>query len=175
MRLLLTGIPGTGKTTVIRDVVKRLKEVRCAGFFTEERRRGGQRTGFKIVTLDGAEGTLASAGEKEGPRVGKYTVHLEEFEKLVLPVLDPEATPADLYVVDEIGKMELLSEKFTRQLIDLLARPTSILATIAKKGRGLIEQIKKRDDVELIELTSANRDRLPEEIAERIAREIVRS
>ncbi len=149
--------------------------IKCAGFYTEERRRQGQRTGFKIITLDGAEGTLASAGEKKEPRVGKYTVHLEEFDKLVLPVLDPIKTPADLYVIDEIGKMELLSQKFTKQLMDLLTQRTHILATIAKKGDGLIEQIKERDDVELIELTGKNRDGLPEKLAQRILREIVGS
>ncbi len=175
MRLLLTGIPGIGKTTIIRDVVKRLEGLKCAGFFTEERRRGGQRIGFKITTLAGAEGTLASLGGKIGPRVGRYTVHVEEFERLILPLLDPKITPADLYVIDEIGKMELLSEKFTKRLIELLTLPTNILATIAKKGAGLAEEIKERSDVELIEVTRENRGQLPDRLARRILRGIGRS
>ncbi len=170
MRLLLTGVPGIGKTTIIRNVVERLKGLKCAGFYTEERRRQGQRIGFRIITLDGAEGTLASTGEKKGPKVGRYAVHVEEFETLVLPLFDSVATSADLYVIDEIGKMELLSEKFKTRLMDLLARPTNVLATVAKKGNSFIEAIKKRDDIELIELTRENRDRLPEELAQRVAR-----
>jgi len=167
MRLFLTGSPGIGKTTVIRAVLERLEEVKCAGFYTEEKRHGGQRVGFKIITLDGQEGSLASIGRKE-PTIGRYSIHVEEFEKLVLPCLDPEASPADLYVIDEIGKMELLSQKFRTKLIDLLAQPSNLLATIAKKGKGFIEQIKLRNDIELIEVTRKKRGDLPEQIQERI-------
>jgi nucleoside-triphosphatase len=167
MRLFLTGVPGVGKTTLIRAVLEQIDGVKCAGFYTEEKRHRGQRIGFRFVTLDGEEGTLASVGRKE-PTVGRYSVHLEEFERLALPQLDPENSPADLYVIDEIGKMELLSAKFRNRLIDLLARPSNILATIAKKGKGFIEQLKARNDVELIEVTRANRDRLVKEIAEKI-------
>ena len=167
MRLLLTGSPGIGKTTLIRAVLERIEEIKFAGFCTEEKRHGGQRIGFKIITLDGREGTLASIGREE-PTVGKYSVHVEEFEKLALPQLDPETTPADLYVIDEIGKMELLSPSFRNKVIDLLARHSNLLATIAKKGKGFIEQLKGRNDIELIEVTRENRDHLAEEIARRV-------
>lgn len=167
MRLFLTGVPGIGKTTLIRAVLEQVDDVQCAGFYTEEKRSRGQRIGFGFVTLDGEEGTLASVGRNE-PTVGRYSVHLEEFERLALPQLDPENSSAELYVIDEIGRMELLSAKFRNKLIDLLARPTNILATIAKKGKGFIEQLKDRNDVELIEVTRANRDRLVKEIAEKI-------
>ena len=170
MRLFLTGIPGIGKTTLIRSILERLEEVRCAGFYTEEKRHGGQRIGFKIVTLDGLEGTLASIGRKE-PTVGRYSVHVEEFEKLTLPQLDPATSPADLYVIDEIGRMELFSHKFRDSLVNLLARPSNLLATIAKKGAGFIDQIKARNDIELIEVTRENRDRLAGEILRRVKAE----
>ncbi len=171
MRLFLTGSPGVGKTTLIRGVLKRLKEVKCAGFYTEEKSHKGQRIGFKIITLDGQEGILASIGRKD-PTVSKYSIQVAEFEKIVLPNLDSQVTPADLYVIDEIGKMELLSQKFRTKVIDLLAQPSNILATIAKKGKGFIQQIKSRNDIELIEVTRENRDQLSEEIAKRINREL---
>lgn len=171
MRLLVTGISGIGKTTLIRAVLQQIEDIKCAGFYTEEKRHQGQRIGFDVVTLDGQEGTLASVGRKE-PTVGRYSVDVEEFEKLALRQLDPEATPADLYVIDEIGNMELLSPKFRNKLIDLLARPTNVLATIAKKGKGFIEQLKNRNDIELIEVTRENRDRLVEEIVGRIRGEL---
>ncbi len=167
LRLFLTGAPGVGKTTLIRAVVEGLETVKRAGFYTLEERQGGQRVGFRIVTLNGGDGSLASLGSKP-PTVGRYSVHLDQFEALVLPELDPRATPANLYVIDEIGKMELLSRKFAARLVELLAQPTTILATIAQKGTGLIEQIKKRDDIELIEITRKNRDGLVNEIQTRI-------
>jgi nucleoside-triphosphatase len=171
MRLFLTGNPGVGKTTLIRAIAERLEDVTCAGFYTEEKRQRGQRVGFRVVTLDGEEGNLASL-VRQKPTVGKYSVHLEEFEKLALPNLDTATTPADLYVIDEIGKMELLSRPFRGRIIELLAQPTNLLATIAKRGKGFIDQIKRRTDVEIIEVTRMNRDELPEELARKIKIEL---
>src|ERR1043166_4748870 len=111
MRLFLTGSPGVGKTTVVRRIVEQLDGFTCAGFYSEEMRQRGQRIGFRVVTLNGEEGLLASVG-RTPPTVGKYSVHMKEFENLVLPELAPQTTPADLYVIDEIGKMELLSRQF---------------------------------------------------------------
>jgi nucleoside-triphosphatase len=64
--------------------------------------------------------------------------------------------------------MELLSRHFRHRIIELLAQPTNLLATIAKRGKGFIEQIKARTDVELIEVTRNNRDELPEQLARKI-------
>jgi len=130
-------------------------------------RQSGERIGFRIVTLDGQEVTLASLGTRK-PTVGKYSIHIEEFEKLVLRCLDTVATPADLYIIDEIGKMELLSGRFRSKIIELLGQPINLLATLGKKGDGLIDQIKRRRDVEIIEVTRTNRDELPEELLRKI-------
>jgi nucleoside-triphosphatase len=166
-KLFLTGNPGVGKTTLIRAIVERLEGITCAGFYTEETRQGGQRTGFRIVTLDGQLGSFASLGT-QNPKVGKYSVYVEAFEKLALPCLDPVEPPVDLYVIDEIGKMELLSRHFRTRIIELLAQPINLLATIAQRGNGLIDQIKQRSDVEIIQVTLKNRGELPQELARKI-------
>jgi nucleoside-triphosphatase len=167
MRLFLTGNPGVGKTTLIRAIVQRLEGIRCAGFYTEDTRQRGQRTGFRVVTLDGQKGILATVGGKK-PTVGKYSIHVETFEKLVLSQLDPITTPADLYVIDEIGKMELLSGQFRTRIVELLAQPTNLLATITKKANEFTDQLKRRSDIEIIEVTRKNRDELAEELARKI-------
>ncbi len=172
MRLLLTGSPGIGKTTVIRRILKTVQGVKCAGFYTEERRIRGQRTGFKICTLDGEDGILASTSPGKGPKVGRYTVHVREFEELALSRIDMEKTPAELYIIDEIGRMELTSTRFRTSIIELLARPSNLLATVAKRGKGFLDQIKVRNDIELIEVTKENRDELLGTIAERIVNQL---
>jgi nucleoside-triphosphatase THEP1 len=43
-----------------------------------------------------------------------------------------------------------------------------VLATIALKGNGFIETIKKRDDIQLIELVESRRETLVEEIVKEI-------
>jgi nucleoside-triphosphatase len=76
----------------------------------------------------------------------------------------------DLYVIDEIGKMELLSRQFRIRISELLARPINVLATIAKRSDGSIDEIKHRSDVEIVEVTRRNRDALPDQIACKIRR-----
>ena len=174
MRLFLTGNPGVGKTTLIRAIAQRLEGIVCAGFYTEDTRQSSQRTGFRIVTLGGQEGTLATLGRQK-PTVGKYSIHVEEFEKLVLMQLDQVTTPADLYVIDEIGKMEILSRQFRIRISELLAQSTNLLATITKKGNGFTDQLKRRSDIELIEVTRKNRDELPDELARKIRIQLTNS
>jgi nucleoside-triphosphatase len=61
--LLLTGLPGVGKTTVVRKVLNLLPpNFKAGGFFTEEVREGGERMGFQIVTTDGQRAWLAQKG-----------------------------------------------------------------------------------------------------------------
>ena len=55
---LLTGRPGTGKTSIIKQVAADPR-IKADGFFTEEIRERGTRVGFRLVTLDGLETVLA--------------------------------------------------------------------------------------------------------------------
>jgi nucleoside-triphosphatase len=57
--ILVTGLPGSGKTTLIRKLAEKLRKYDPAGFYTEEIRPHGTRKGFKLTSLDGKmTGTL---------------------------------------------------------------------------------------------------------------------
>jgi nucleoside-triphosphatase len=146
-RILLTGPPQCGKTTVVQKVVARWPGT-AAGFYTQEVRQHGIRLGFEIVTLDGAI-VLLSHVDFSGPhRVGKYGVSLENFHRVALPAL--EVIPGvDLIVVDEVGKMECLSPRF-----------------VAAKGGGYIAALKGKPDQTRFTVTAANREALPARILE---------
>jgi nucleoside-triphosphatase len=118
MRILLTGPPRCGKTTVVQKVAAQWPG-RVAGFFTREvRDRAGRRLGFEIVTLAG-EAALLSHVDFPGPhRVGKYGVSLDNFHRVALPALEFRLG-IDLIVVDEVGKMECLSDRFVAVLESL--------------------------------------------------------
>ncbi len=156
----------------MRAVLARLPSLRAAGFTTEELRGPAGRTGFKVVTLDGREGRLASARQERGaragePSVGWYTVHVAEFEAAALPSLVPRRD-LDLYVIDEIGKMECLSAGFVGAVRRTLASGVPVLATVALQGAGLIGEAKRFPGVEVTLLTRHNRGRLADELAEKI-------
>jgi nucleoside-triphosphatase len=167
-RVLLTGPPGVGKTTIVRRVIALLPGLRTAGFYTEEVRGRGGRTGFRVVTLDGRSARLASIGEDGGPRVGRYRVHVGDFEALAVPDIEP-SLDVDLVVVDEIGKMECLSAAFVAAARRALTAPVPLLGTVARTGGGLIAEAKVAPGVSVLAVSAANRDRLPAELAARFA------
>jgi nucleoside-triphosphatase len=78
-KILLTGRPGCGKTTLIKRIASKLGRA-AGGFYTEEIRRGRTRVGFKLVTLDGDEAVLAHVDFKTSERVSKYGLDLSALE-----------------------------------------------------------------------------------------------
>lgn len=163
-KILLTGLPGCGKTTAIMNIIASLDAEKVAGFYTQEIRENNNRRGFRWKRLDGAAGILAHVDIKGRFKVGKYGVDVAGFEKSVVPVLDAEQTDVELFVIDEIGKMECLSETFVAAARSLFASDKSILATVARKGAGLISEVKNYPDKQLFNLTGENRDKTIAEI-----------
>lgn len=164
-KLLLTGPPGCGKTTIIRKALQRTSRP-AIGFYTEEvRGRDGKRIGFDVVTLGGRRGPLARL-EILGPRVGKYGIDLQFLEGTVLPML--ESRQAGLVVIDEIGKMECLSNRFIEVVRRVLNSPTSILGTVAQAGSGLMKEARTHPDIDLVRVTISNRDGLVGEVVNKL-------
>jgi nucleoside-triphosphatase len=167
--LLLTGRPGVGKTTVLREVAARLAQRRLGGFYTEEMREHGQRVGFRLWALGGTAVIIAHTAFAGVPRVGKYGVDVAAIDRAVQQALG--AVPrAEAYLVDEIGKMECLSERFVATMGGILDSSTPVVATVARSGVGFIEEVKRRPDATLWEVTPQNRQSLPARIADWLGR-----
>jgi nucleoside-triphosphatase len=162
--ILITGLPGVGKTTLIRKLVERLTEYRPAGFYTEEiRNERGTREGFRLVTLCGRQLVLSHVRHPGPHRVSRYGVDVAGFERL-LEELDLRHSPSSLIIIDEIGKMECFSKRFVDVVTLLLDGSKTLVATIALKGEGFIRQVKRKPDCRVVTVTRENRDRLPDEL-----------
>ncbi len=157
--LLLTGAPGVGKTTLLRQVAAALAERKLNGFTTEEMREGGRRVGFRIVPLHGDGRVMAHERFRSAARVSHYGVDVDAVDAVANVALQRRAG-CELYLVDEIGKMECFSGRFVTAMRALLDSDKRVVATIARTGAGFIAEVKRRDDVELWEVTRRNRHAL---------------
>ena len=163
--LLLKGSPGIGKTTLLCKVASQLQQYRLGGFYTEEIRQAGQRQGSRLVTFRGEEGIIAHVKFDHRYRVGKYGVDIatvDRFAESELALIEA----VDVYLIDEIGKMECFSSTFIDKIEELLNSNKPVIATVAVKGGGLIDKAKRWRGSELWELTHTNRDALVAQLVE---------
>ena len=164
---LLTGRPGCGKTTLIRRLVEGLG-VSAGGFYTEEIRRGGRREGFALVTLDGRTATMASVRSPSRHRVSKYGVDLESIDEVGVPAIERATTEAALVVIDEVGKMELFSNRFRQAVLSALESGKPVLGSIMLAPHPWADAVKARPEVEVILLTEANRSQVQSDLLTRL-------
>jgi nucleoside-triphosphatase len=154
--LLLTGKPGTGKTALIKEALARTK-VEGGGFYTEEIRTGGIRQGFRIVTLDGQEAILAHVSISSPYQVSKYRVDTDSLNRVGVSALRRAVKESDLIVIDEIGKMELLSPQFRESVTQAINSGKKVLGTIMLNPHPFADEIKHHPEVETILVTRDNR------------------
>ncbi|HEY71229.1 MAG TPA: NTPase [Anaerolineae bacterium] len=165
IKIMLTGPPGCGKTTAIRQVLDRL-QCEAHGFTTQEIREGGRRTGFKLTTVDGQEGLLAHTRIRGRPRVGKYGVDLTVMDELAVASIRQGMRERSLIVIDEIGPMELLSGEFRSAVLEALETDLSLIGTIMMRSSTFTDSIKARQDVRLIRISRGTMRSAVEEIVE---------
>ena len=169
--LLLTGTPGIGKTTVVQRAANEIvsRGFKIGGMITREVREGGSRIGFEIEDLSSrCKGWLARINQPSGPRISKYRVNLKDLREIGARAIQDAVLQADVIVIDEIGPMELFSQPFRNSVMEAVRSEKAMLGTVHYRVRDrFVENIKKRSDVEVIEVTSDNRDRLPYLVAEK--------
>jgi nucleoside-triphosphatase len=160
---LLTGKPGTGKTTVIKQAIAG-SEIKAGGFYTEEIRSGGTRQGFRIVTLYGQDAILAHVDNPSRYRVSKYGVDIGNLDNIGVSAIERAIAESDLIVIDEIGKMELFSPRFREAVLKAIDSGKKVLGTIMLNPHPFADDVRRRPNVKVVELTRDNHDQVLKEI-----------
>lgn len=156
---LLSGEPGTGKTTIIMNVLRELdKKLKTGGFVTQEIRSGKTRKGFQLLTLDGRQAVLAALNKKSTYKVGNYGIDIDVMTDLAVPSLVAALESADLIVIDEIGKMECYSKEFRDITLRCIESPKPVLGTIQTFASPFINILTNREDVVVIPVDISNRN-----------------
>ena len=168
----VTGQPSIGKTTIVLKTVDALKTTgfKVGGMLSREVREKGTRVGFELIGLDTEKrGWLAHINQSEGPHVGKYRVNLRDLDNIGAGSIRTALTDAQIVVVDEIGPMELHSSAFKEAAVQAINSDKLVLGVIHQRARDpLIDSLRKRDDVEILEATYENRMTLHNLLIERI-------
>jgi nucleoside-triphosphatase len=156
----------------VQKVCKLLHDtgISTRGFFTEEIRDGRTRIGFDVVTLNGERGALArlspaGAEAASGYAVGRYTVTLKSFETFALPVFPTQPNFEGILVLDEIGRMELLSDQFKKEVTKAFSNPSiTVLATIPVRPTAFTESLKQTPNSVVLVVNRSNRDGLVHQV-----------
>ena len=161
MHVLLTGEPRSGKSTLLCSIIEK-KPVRT-GLITLEVLNNGIRTGFEVVSSTGKRALLASITLESPIRVGKYFVHVQEFEALLDELFI--YTPKDFLYLDEIGEMQLLSPKFIDLTRQYIASDNKGVGTISLVHTSdFLNELRENPEIKIVEVTSENRDILVSDI-----------
>ncbi len=168
--VLVTGRPSIGKSSMIIKTIDLLRRqgLVVGGIVTREVRQGELRSGFRIIDLlTGEEGWLALVGANKGIRFGKYTVCSDDLEHLGVEAITNALaySSVSVVIVDEIGPMELTSERFREAIKTCLKSTKTLVATIHYSSKDpLLIQLRHTPGAETIVVTLENRDTLPQSL-----------
>ncbi len=172
VKIGLSGLPGVGKTTTLIRTIEMLEEEGfvVGGMITEEVKEGNRRVGFYVLDwMTKRKEIFAHKDFESRYRVGKYGVNIKILDEIGVNALKTAAEKADVIVIDEIGKMEVESKNFVMTVRDILDMDKHMILTLHKKSRNpLLQEIRRRDDIRMLEVTPINRNLLPFKIVKLI-------
>ena len=170
IKIGITGLPGAGKTYMLIRIIDMLcsqdPELRVGGMIDEPVIEGKHRVGFTVRDLvSGEKQEFAHEGFESKIALGRIGMDVSKFDPVAVQAIKTAAETCDVIVIDEVGKLEVESEAFVKAVRDALEVNKPMILTLHKKSRNpLLQDIRRRDDVRILEVTPTNRNILPNKI-----------
>ena len=144
---LLSGPPGTGKTTLLQEVAARMQE-KIDGFYTQEIRKGGRREGFEICTLRGERAILAHVSIQGPFRVGKYGVDIEGLDRVGVAALNRAIEEKEIIrPMDMVVKSVVNKSGMKVYIIQSIDRQISLKDLADAKGLEMFQLLEEIESI----------------------------
>jgi nucleoside-triphosphatase len=168
IKIGITGLPGAGKTKTLLRVIEMLgvEELKIGGMINEPIMDGRRKVGFSVCNIITKESQVFAHIDIESRITeGKMGVDLSKFESVAVKAIRDACETCDIIVIDEVGKVEVESQAFIDAVKFALDVGKPMILTLHKKSRNpLLQDIRRRDDVRILEVTPTNRNLLPHKI-----------
>jgi nucleoside-triphosphatase len=168
VKIGITGLPESGKTFTLLKVIEMLanENTTIGGMITQPIIKKDVKTGLEILDwMTKKKAALAKIDpEAEAPE-DQFIVDITALETLGVQAITRASEEADIIVIDEVGRLEVECEAFVAAVKDALETDKPLILTLHKKSRNpLLQDIRRRDDVRILEVTPINRNLLPYKI-----------
>ena len=164
----ITGLPNTGKTQLLMKIIDMLEaeEMIVGGMITEAIIFKNKKVGFYVIDwLTKKKRKFAHENIESNIHVENYGVDMRALDAVGVKAIKTAIDEADVIIIDEVGKLEVESPGFVKVVNDALDSDKPIILTLHKKSRNpLLQDIRRRDDLRILEVTPVNRNLLPYKI-----------
>ena len=175
MNCLISGKVGCGKSTALSKIVDMLGVKRCAGLLAGEILENGERVGFSSLGLHSRRQIVLAHHEIDKTyAIEDFGVDLRAFEDLCRAEFAGAMADENIpfILIDEIGRMQLLSKQFERLILQIAESGKILIATICyDDDLDFVRQFKEREDMKLFILNEEDRDHIPLQIVEAVCRD----
>lgn len=124
---------------------------------------GRKKVGVKVTDLQTGYSEMFARSDIDSKITdGQLGVDLALFESVSIVAIKSACEQCDIVVIDEVGKVEVESQAFMDAVNEALKIDKPMLITLHKKSRNpLLQEIRRRNDVRILEVTPTNRNILP--------------
>lgn len=165
IKIGITGLPESGKTQTLARIIEMLEEeeLKIGGMMDEPVEDGRKKTGYTVRNImTGEKELFASVDIESKIVVGKFGIDPAAMERVGVKAIKDACEQCDIVVIDEVGKMEVECEAFVEAVKAAMDANKPMIVTLHKKSRNpLLQDIRRRDDVRILEVTPTNRNILP--------------